>query len=159
MVNYLTTDGGAVNPFLVRDAAVIPPFSLDPSGTAIIADPVLGQDEVQGTDVQLSMSRYYMVTGNRLVTPADIKIFCYNEMLKRHNIGESMIEGISVRNMRQSERSHAGYETYVEITLIDDVYVKRAIQDKASHTELVLQKMIESRSATVYPVHVEIHIP
>lgn len=159
VVNYLTTDGGSVNPFLAREAAVIPPFSLDPSGTAIIADPVLGQDEVQGTDVQLSMSRYYMVTGNRLVTPADIKIFCYNEMLKRHNIGESMIEAISVRNMRQSERSHAGFETYVEITLIDDVYVKRAIQDKASHTELVLQKMIESRSATVYPVHVEIHIP
>lgn len=104
------------------------------------------------------MSRFYLVTGNRLVTPADVKIFCYNEMLRRYNIDSSMIRRMVVKNNIQSERGHSGFETVVDITLIGDVFVKRSFSAKISQAELVLQKMIEVRSATPYPVQVTIRI-
>lgn len=134
------------------------PAGLSMVETRVISEPVPGQAEVQGEDALNSMSRFYLVTGNRLVTPADVKIFCYNEMLRRYNIDSSMIRRMVVKNNIQSERGHSGFETVVDITLIGDVFVKRSFSAKISQAELVLQKMIEVRSATPYPVQVTIRI-
>ena len=69
-----------------------------------------------------------------------------------------MIRRMVVKNNIQSERGHSGFETVVDITLIGDVFVKRSFSAKISQAELVLQKMIEVRSATPYPVQVTIRI-
>ena len=134
------------------------PVGLSVTGTRVIAEPVPGVDEVRGADVMNSLSKYYMVTNNRLVTPADVKIFCYNELLKRYNLDSSLVSRISVKNHLRSERGHSGFETVVEIILENDLFVKKSFASKLSQAELVLQKMIEVRSATPYPVQVSIRI-
>ena len=157
-IQYLTTQGAAVNPYLSTRAALNVPVGLSMQKTNIVAEPVLGLDEAVGVDIQNSISRYYMVTNNRLVTPADIKIFCYNELFRRYNIDSSIIRNIVVRNTIHSERGHCGFETKVEILMIDDVFVKRSLAGKINEVELILQKMIEVRSSTPYPVQVNIRI-
>lgn len=157
-LNYLTTQGAAVNQYLSVRSVFNVPVGLSGQGTTVVAEPVLGVDEAVGTNMQNSMLRYYMVTNNRLVTPADIKIFCYNELLRRYNIDSSIIRNIIVKNVIYSEIGHCGFETKVEILMIDDVFVKRSLAGKINEVELILQKMIEVRSSFVYPVQVNIRI-
>ena len=157
-LQYLTTQGTAVNQYLSTRSVFNVPVGLSVQGTTMVAEPVLGQDEAVGSDVQNSMSKYYMVTNNRLVTPADIKIFCYNELLRRYNIDSSIIRNIVVKNAIHSERGHCGFETKVEILMIDDMFVKRSLLGKINEVELILQKMIEVRSSFAYPVQVNIRI-
>ena len=157
-LQYLITQGAMINPYLSTRAQFNVPVGISMQKTSVVAEPVLGLDEVVGVDVQNSMSRYYMVTNNRLVTPADIKIFCYNELLRRYNIDSSIIRNIVVVNAIHSERGHCGFETKVEILIIDDVFVKRSLAGKINEVELILQKMIEVRSSFAYPVQVNIRI-
>ena len=157
-LNYLTTQGAAVNQYLSVRSVFNVPVGLSGQDTIVVAEPVLGVDEAVGTNIQNSMLRYYMVTNNRLVTPADIKIFCYNELLRRYNIDSSIIRNIIVKNVIYSEIGHCGFETKVEILMIDDVFVKRSLAGKINEVELILQKMIEVRSSFVYPVQVNIRI-
>jgi hypothetical protein len=157
-LQYLITQGAAVNSYLSARATFNVPVGLSMQSTNVVAEPVLGMDEAVGVDVQNSISRYYMVTNNRLVTPADIKIFCYNELLRRYNIDSSIIRNVVVTNAIHSERGHCGFETKVEILIIDDVFVKRSLAEKINEVELILQKMIEVRSSTPYPVQVNIRI-
>lgn len=157
-LQYLTTNGAMVNSYLSMNSTFNVPVGLSMHKTNVVAEPVLGVDEALGVDVQNSISRYYMVTNNRLVTPADIKIFCYNELLRRYNIDSYIIRKIMVRNVIHTERGHCGFETIVEIEMIDDVFVKRSLMDKLTQVELILQKMIEIRNATPYPVQVKIRI-
>lgn len=157
-LQYLTTQGAAVNQYLSTRLVFNVPVGLSVQGTNMIAEPVLGLDEALGADVQNSISKYYMVTNNRLVTPADIKIFCYNELLRRYNIDSSIIRNITVQNTINTNRGHCGFETMVEILMINDVFVKRSLTGKINEVELILQKMIEVRSSTPYPVQVNIRI-
>ena len=64
----------------------------------------------------------------------------------------------TLKNAIHSERGHCGFETKVEILMIDDVFVKRSLSGKINEVELILQKMIEVRSSFVYPVQVNIRI-
>lgn len=157
-VDYLTTHGAEVNQYLSTRSAFNVPVGLSMKTTTVVAEPVLGLEEAIGVDVQNSLSRYYMETNNRLVTPADIKIFCYNELLRRYNLDSSIIRNIVVQNTINSERGHCGFETKVEILMIDDVFVKRSLAGKINEVELILQKMIQVRSSSVYPVEVNIRI-
>lgn len=157
-LNYLTTQGVAVNKYLSVRTEFNVPVGLSGHNTTVVAEPVLGVDEAVGTNIQNSMLRYYMLTNNRLVTPADIKIFCYNELLRRYNLDSSIIRNIIVKNVIYSEIGHCGFETKVEILMIDDVFVKRSLADKINEVELILQKMIEVRSSLAYPVQVNIRI-
>lgn len=157
-IKYLTSSGSAVNDILDMSNSFSTPPGLMPSSTHVISEPIPGQDEVKEDHVQSSISRYYLITNNRLVTQADIKVFCYNELLKRYNIASDLIEKIVVKNQVQAERGHSGFETSVDIVLKNDLFVKRSFSNKISHAEIILQKMIEVRSATVYPVHVTIGI-
>lgn len=99
-----------------------------------------------------------MITNDRLVTPADIKIFCYNELLSQFSITSNMISSIKVRNIRNTERNHCGFETLVYILLNDDPFIKRHFLEQIPTAETVLQKMIEIRSTNILPVHVNIEI-
>ena len=148
-LQYLTTQAGAVNPYLSTNSTFNVPVGLSVKKTSVIADPVMGVDETIGVDVQNSISKYYMITGNRLVTPADVKIFCYNELLRRYNIDSSIVRSILVCS---------GLETIVEIYIADDTFVRRSLLNQLTQVELLLQKMIEVRSCTPYPVQVKISI-
>jgi hypothetical protein len=157
-IKYLTTTGSTANRALDGGKITSVPPGLSLTETRRIGDYVPGHDEIQGADAQHSLSRYFLVTGNRLVTPADLKIFCYNEMLVRYNIASSQIKNINVRNSISSATDSCGFETEVLITLVDDIFVQRSFADKIPQAELVIQKMMEVRSASMYPMHVKIVI-
>ena len=123
-----------------------------------MANPILGYDEILNEDIQDNLARYYMITNDRIVTPADIKILCYNELERRFGITSEMITNIKVKHAQKAERHHFGFEVRVYIFLTDNAYIKRNFMDKISMTELILQKMIEVRSTNVFPVVVNIEV-
>lgn len=157
-IDYLITNGSAVNTVLNSKSQFSVATGTHIGSVKLVAEPMPGSDELQSVDAENSLARYYMVTNDRIVTPADIKMLCYNELATRFGITIDMISKIRVRNMQHTERGHCGFETQVYITLKDNPYIRRSFQEKIAMTELVLQKMIEVRSANVFPVQVNIEI-
>ena len=157
-VNYLTTDGSAVNAGLNAKSTFAPLANNYIQSVRLLASPMPGYDEIRNKNAQENLARYYMITNDRIVTPADIKILCYNELERRFGITSEMVASIKVRQVQKAERHHYGFETQVYISLTDNAYIKRDFVDKIPMTELILQKMIEVRSTNVFPVIVNIEV-
>ena len=157
-VNYLTTDGSAVNAGLNAKSTFAPLANNYIQSVRLLASPMPGYDEIRNKNAQENLARYYMITNDRIVTPADIKILCYNELERRFGITAEMVASIKVRQAQKAERHHYGFETQVYISLTDNAYIKRNFTDKIPMTELILQKMIEVRSTNVFPVVVNIEV-
>ena len=157
-ISYLTTSGAGVNAILNADSTFTVPTGLNSTQTRQIASPVMGSDEVTDESAQASLSRYYIATNDRIVTPADIKLFCYNELLTRYGIVRDMVRQLTVNRRQQIERHGPGYEIVVEILLVDNPFIKRSFEEKISQVEILLQKMIEVRSTNIYPIVVTIQI-
>ena len=157
-VNYLTTDGSAVNAGLNAKSTFAPLANNYIQSVRLLASPMPGYDEIRNKNAQENLARYYMITNDRIVTPADIKILCYNELERRFGITSEMVASIKVRQAQKAERHHYGFETQVYISLTDNAYIKRDFVDKIPMTELILQKMIEVRSTNVFPVVVNIEV-
>ena len=157
-VNYLTTDGSAVNAGLNAKSTFAPLANNYIQSVRLLASPMPGYDEIRNKNAQENLARYYMITNDRIVTPADIKILCYNELERRFGITSEMVASIKVRQVQKAERHHYGFETQVYISLTDNAYIKRDFVDKIPTTELILQKMIEVRSTNVFPVIVNIEV-
>lgn len=157
-VNYLTTDGSAVNAGLNAKSTFAPLANNYIQSVRLLASPMPGYDEIRNKNAQENLARYYMITNDRIVTPADVKILCYNELERRFGITSEMIAGIKVKQAQKAERHHYGFETQVYISLTENAYIKRNFTDKIPMTELILQKMIEVRSTNVFPVVVNIEI-
>ncbi|MBQ6548889.1 MAG: hypothetical protein IJL82_03085 [Prevotella sp.] len=157
-VSYMTTAGANVNAALNSSSTFTVPTGFNSTDTRQIAIPVPGSDEVSEEGALASLSRYYVATCDRIVTPADIKVFCYNELLTRYGIVRDMVSDISVSHRQQIDNRECGYEIVVEILLADNSFVKRSFADKIPQVEILLQKMIEVRSTNIYPIHVSIQI-
>lgn len=157
-VRYLTTAGAAVNQSLDSDSKFSAPSGFKAADTRLISSPVPGTDEIRDEEALGSMARYCMVTGDRIVTMADIKLFCRKELMVRYGIEDSMIRRLRINKRLQQENSGCGYEIVAEITLEGSTTIKRSMADRLPQTELLLQKMIEVRSANIYPVRVIINI-
>lgn len=157
-VNYLTTAGAGINASLNADSSFSVPGGLSGAQTHQIANPVMGRDEITEEAAQASLSRYYIATNDRIVTPADIKLFCYNELLTRYGIVRDMVRSLTVNRRQQIDRYGCGYEIVVEIVLADNPFVRRSFVEKMSRVEILIQKMIEVRSTNIYPVIVRLEI-
>lgn len=157
-VGYLTTAGAAVNSSLNADSSFTVPAGLAASRTRQIAQPVMGRDEITEEGALASLSRYYIATCDRIVTPADIKLFCYNELLTRYGIVRNMVKQLSVNHRNLKDRRSCGYEIVVDIVLADNPFIKRSFAERASQVEILMQKMIEVRSTNIYPVIVTIRV-
>lgn len=157
-VSYLTTDGSSVNSDLNAKSNFAPLANTYIQSVRQLANPMPGYDEIQSENAQDNLARYYMITNDRIVTPADVKILCYNELERRFGITSEMIAGIKVKQAQKAERHHYGFETQVYISLTENAYIKRNFTDKIPMTELILQKMIEVRSTNVFPVVVNIEV-
>lgn len=157
-VNYLTTDGSSVNSSLNAKSNFSPLANAYIQSVRKLATPMPGYDEIQNENAQSNLARYYMITNDRIVTPADVKILCYNELDRRFGITSEMITNIKVKQVQQAEHHHYGFETRIYISLTDNAYIKRNFLDKIPMTELILQKMIEVRSTNVFPVVVNIEV-
>ena len=157
-VSYMTTAGANVNAAHNSSSTFTVPTGFNSTDTRQIATPVPGSDEVSEEGALASLSRYYVATCDRIVTPADIKVFCYNELLTRYGIVRDMVSDISVSHRQQIDNRECGYEIVVEILLADNSFVKRSFAEKIPQVEILLQKMIEVRSTNIYPIHVSIQI-
>ena len=157
-VSYVTTMGSAVNSLLKPDSVFHAPSGFDNSAIRQIAAPVLGSDESRDKVEEASLTRYYMTTNDRLVTPADLKLFCYNELLVRYGITRSMVKSITVSHRQQQDRWEAGYEILVEIVLMDNNFIRRGFEEKIPQTETLLRAMMRVRSTNIYPIVVTIQI-
>ena len=157
-VSYMTTAGANVNAALNSSSTFTVPTGFNSTDTRQIAIPVPGSDEVSEEGALASLSRYYVATCDRIVTPADIKVFCYNELLTRYGIVRDMVSDISVSHRQQIDNRECGYEIVVEILLADNSFVKRSFAEKIPQVEILLQKMREVRSTNIYPIHVSIQI-
>ena len=157
-VKYLTTAGAAVNSLLGTDCVFDAPSGFVSSATRNISVPIPGTDEIRDRSALESLSRYYMTTGDRIVTMADIKVFCYKELLVRYGLGSNLIRRLRVNRRLQREDSGCGYEIVAEITLSGSAFVNRSFADKLPMAETLLEQMIAVRSTNIYPVRVNITI-
>ena len=157
-VQYLTTAGASINSELRDCEKLQSPAGFNEMATQVIASPIQGTDEITSSAGTHSMLRYYMLTGDRIVTPADIKAFCYKELQNRYGIEESMVSRMTVSHRQTNDRRDCGYVILTEITLAGLPFVKRNFAPMLSTAEILIQKMIEVRSANIYPVRVKIEI-
>lgn len=155
-VKYLTTSGAVVNSFLNQQTEVSCPGSLDNGATRIISSPCPGLDEVNSDTLTKSLLKYYMITNDRVVTPADIKLFCKKELQRLYSLGEEAVKEIKVDRRLSKDNFGPGYEICVDIKLGGSPIVKRSLSDKISLIEITLQKMMEVRSTGIYPLRVNI---
>ena len=157
-VSYVTTLGSAVNSQLTNESIFQVPNGFDNAVTRQIGAPVPGCDEMVDRIEESSMTRYYMATNDRLVTPADLKLFCYAELQARYGITRSMIKQVTVSHRHQQERSEVGYEILVEIVLNDNAFIRRGFEEKIPQTEALMRAMMSVRSTNIYPIQVTIQI-
>jgi len=153
-IDYLTTSGAAVNDHLSADCRFTPPSGFDNSNTRLIAQPTNGYDEANNTEAMQSTLRYYMVTNDRIVTPSDIKLFCYNALTSRFSIIPDMVKSITVKHHK--ENNDSGFGIYVAIDIASNRFIQRSFANRIPQTEKLLQKLMEVRSTGIYPIHVSI---
>lgn len=156
-ISYLTTSGAALNGNIKPDSQFTSPAGIKSTSVRQIASPIYGIDETDNTESAQTVLRYYMVTNDRIVTPADIKLFCYDRLMSLYTIGPDLVDDISVRN-RLTEQSDSGYCIQVSIVLHDNSFIRRTFEDKIPQAEMLLQTMMEIRSNQLYPIYVSIHI-
>lgn len=157
-IGYLVTQGASVNSMLNEESTFIPPAAFDSGATRQIVPPTPGSNEISDNACEASLMRYHIITNDRIVTPADIKAFCYNELLTRYGIDKDMVKSISVSHRLETDPHGCGYEILAEIVLVDNPFVKRSFADKIAQTETLMQKMMEVRSTNIYPIRVSITI-
>ena len=107
---------------------------------------------------EASLSRYYMITNDRLVTPSDMKLFCYMELMTRYGITRQMVKSITVSHRQQQDRLQSGYEILVEILLNENTFIRRGFEEKIPQAEMLMQAMMSVRSTNIYPIQVTITI-
>lgn len=157
-ISYLVTQGASVNSVLTEESTFVPPAAFDAGATRQIVAPTPGANEISDKACETSLMRYHIITNDRIVTPADIKAFCYNELLTRYGIDREMVKGINVEHRLQTDPHGCGYEILADIVLADSPFVRRSFADKIAQTEVLMQKMMEVRSTNIYPIRVSISI-
>ena len=157
-VSYVTTLGSAVNSQLTDESVFQVPNGFDNAATRQIGTPVPGSDEMIDRIEESTLTRYYLTTNDRLVTPADMKLFCYAELQSHYGITRSMIKQVTVSHRLQQERSDVGYEILVEIVLNDNAFIRRGFEEKIPQTEALMRAMMSVRSTNIYPIQVTIQI-
>lgn len=157
-ISYVTTSGAAVNNSLTANTRFTPPAGFDGQDTRMIAYPTSGFDEVNDTERLQNLARYQLITNDRIVTPADMKLLCYTELMNRYSIAPAMISEINVSHRQQQDKSDCGYAFWVNIRLQDNPFVRRSFSDKIPQAEIYLQKRMEVRSASIHPIYVNIQM-
>ena len=155
-VSYLTTDGAAVNAVLREEYRFTAPLGIDSGSIATLAAPVEGRDELSPTDCSELVS-FYIATNNRIVTPADIRLFCTSELMVRYGINQSMLKSVRVRREQDFSRD-CGYQIIVSIQLKDNSFVRRCLGGNPAVVASRMEKMMRSRSAGIYPVKVALEL-
>lgn len=155
-IQYLTTLGASVNYALNNNSTFSGVNELSGIECSPVVPPVPGSDERNDFVSGMEMARYLVATGDRIVTPADIRMFCYQQLQTRYDITPQMVQSIVVSHRNQLYQGGCGYEIIVEIQLLANAFVKRTLENKITGVENTLRKMMEVRSTNIYPISVTI---
>lgn len=112
-VSYLLTDGARANDIVPGCSIAMPP-SFDAKESTILMPTYGGKDEVVETEELNALSMYYNHSRDRLVTRADIKGFCFKELMLNYHIPKELITEIAL----QSSVGENGYEMEVMIKIV-----------------------------------------
>lgn len=156
-IGYVVTEGSVVNPILADTISLSLPAGLDNGSVDIIGTPVPASDDISDSVDRVWMAKYHMATGDRIVTAADVKIFCRTELAVRYGIVDEMVDGITVRR-HVDHRAPCRYVIRVEIVLKDNRFVKKSFADRIHMVETLMENMIRVRSSNIYPIEVEIKV-
>ncbi len=157
-IDYLTTNGTKINKFLNITSQFDTPKGLNPVLTQQIMEPILATKGAESIEVKQALTKYNLMTNDRIVTPADIKAFCYKELFVRYGIIKDMVRKLNVVTQQHISSTHVGYEIMVDISLKDNPFLLKGFKDKISQAEFVMKKMLEVRSVGIYPINVFISI-
>lgn len=153
-VQYLITDGSVVNASLEGDVSFLPPLGIEPGSLRLLAPPIPGRNEFNVADFP-EVASYYLTTNNRIVTPADIRLFCVSELSVRYGLSQNVIRSIRVHR-NQTDARDCGYQINVAITLKDNNFVRRSLGENPDLVASRIEKGLFVRSAGIYPIRLKI---
>lgn len=153
-VSYLTTNGAAVNQSLSMESQFSAPLGIKPESVTVLSAPAEGYDEIQPLDYP-ELTAFYLATNNRIVTPADMRLFCTTELSIRYGINQSMVKSVRVRR-EQDFAKDCGYQLIVSIVLKDNIFVRRSLGVNVESVASRMEKMMAGRSSGIYPIKVDI---
>lgn len=155
-VHYVVTDADSCNGALTQNAAFSTPDTIDSSSIRMISAPVPGFGEISGKSGMTERARYYMSCNDRVVTPADIKVFCYTVLMTRFGIAREMVDSIGVtRGIDQD--SPTGYSVFVKVALKESTFVKD-FSGRIASAKVIIEKMLSVRSTGIYPIKFDMEI-
>ncbi|WP_455621411.1 hypothetical protein [Parabacteroides sp.] len=158
-VKYLVSNGEIDFDFIAnRLNQLSVPANLNAVETQIVQFPHSSYDIKNKREYDVLQTKYLLATSDRLVTSADIKLFCYKELYMRYFIPSDYILNIDIKHRLKIEPLYKGYEIAIFINLTNNSYVQKKLADNILHLELLLQKMIENRMPGIYPVVVAINL-
>lgn len=158
-IKYLVSNGEIDCDFIVNKLNQLSvPSSLNAAETQIVQLPYTQHPSGNKKENDALLVKYFLATNDRLVTSADIKLFCFKELYSRYFIPEEYILSIDVKHRLKIDPLYKGYEISIFIHMANNSYVQKKVADKIPHIELLLQKMIENRTPGIYPVIVSISL-
>ena len=157
-VEYLTTAGSTINSVIMSGPNLTVPLGFNADQTVQICEPQPGVDANHDSASLFALSQYMFATGDRLVTPADIKMFCLAVLQMRYNLDRKLIRSVSVEHRPVPSDHMLGYEIIVDIVIEDNPFVKKALSNDISRIEMTIEKMIQVRSTNIYPIRTHIKI-
>lgn len=156
-VRYLSTNGTLPENLLNDNLTFSVPTGIDYTQVQQIAKPLLGSDDKFDNADHKLLIAYCVTTSDRLVTPADIKLFCMYRLMAYLSLGQDVFREITV-DRRQSKTSYVGYEISVHIVLANTTIVRKTVGDRLPRLECLMEKLIEVRSMNIYPTRVTIEL-
>ncbi|HOY32890.1 MAG TPA: hypothetical protein PKW80_13510 [Bacteroidales bacterium] len=152
-VSYLLTDGALANG-INPNSVVQTDIQFDVKATRLLMETAGGNDMEMNNEIKNRIAQYYFLTKDRLVTKADIRSFCYKELAVSFSISKEIIEKIDIRN--EFEFSSQEKLRYVLIEIRLNKAQGNVNRDVFSRIENQLKKMIEIRSANLFPFQVRV---
>jgi len=156
-VRYLTTNGTINESVVADDAKFSTPVGIDMSTFRIIAKPVIGSDGNLKSENKEMMVSYYVSTSDRIVTPADIRIFCMATLANMLSLSSDMFRYVTISH-KLSQESSVGYVIEVDICLVNSVVIRKTIGERIPRLECLLENLLRVRSINIYPFKVIIQL-
>ena len=150
-IDYLSTTGSSVNEALSDN----PSFTAMPQGVeacSMVGNCLPGCDENTDEKAAISQMRLGMVTGFRLVTPADFKFFCEHELLARYSISRENIKSITSAPKSDGNKYHIA----VDIKLADTQIIRRSFEQMLPQMSNIIESLTKTRCIGLYPIKVNI---
>lgn len=150
---YVTTHGTGANHYANSQSWTGPHFieTITPLGSVLE-----GNDEVNDYEEKRKMAAYFFATHDRIVTPSDIRMFCFMQLKRRYELGEFMIEHIKVNHLPVDDRREAPYTIAINIAVHNNRFLPKQFINDIPLIQSQLAAQIRSRSTAVYPVSVTI---